>query len=146
MTISVLIHSIFMIIAFFTSFFIFWKKKGTKNHKILGWIFVGSMAIGSLSSFFIKGGKFSYIHILSTLTLYWLIKGVRATRLKQKNWKMQHLSAMGSAYIGLISAGIGVAVRYATVPVNYINGYIATALTVAIAVPFFIKQLQKLSR
>ncbi len=145
MTTPILIHSSGMMVAFLVSFFIFWKKKGTKTHKILGRIFVASMAIGALSSFWIGGGDFSYIHILSILTLYWLIQGIWAVRLKQKNWKSNHVRAMGSAYIGLISAGVGVIVRHATTPPNVTNGLIATAIVVCLTVPLLVRRIGKVN-
>jgi uncharacterized membrane protein len=108
-----------------------------------GRVFAINMAVGAISSFFIEIGKLNYIHLLSILTIYWLIKGVQAVRIKKKNWKVQHLNAMGGAYISLISAGISVLIRHATTPMSTKNGLIATAVVVCIATPFLAKEIKK---
>lgn len=147
MHISIFVHSLFMLLAFAVSFPILWGRKGNKRHKSLGWIFTASMLISTISTFFIpRFGAFSYIHILSIFVLFWLIRGILAARFKKGNWQYIHSKNMGSAYIGIIIAGIGVLIRYSSTPVNYINGYIASSITACVAIPILIRKIQKYKR
>jgi uncharacterized membrane protein len=102
-----------MVLAFIVAFFVFLKRKGTVSHKVLGWVFIISMLISCLSSFFIvTNGSYSIIHILSAVTIYWLIKAVMAVRRKGENWLYVHVSNITSAYIGIWIAGAGVIYRH----------------------------------
>ncbi len=144
MTPFVLIHSFFICVAFIVSFPILFGTKGTKRHKLLGWIFTSSMLVSVIATFFIPSfGHFSPIHLLSVLVLFWLINGVLAARFKKGNWRYTHAMSMGSAYIAIIIAGIGVLVRYSFTPVNYINGYIASGITALIVIPLMVQRIKK---
>ena len=61
-----------------------WGPKGTRNHRILGYIWVGLMAFVAFSGFFIHVlkviGPFSPIHLLSAFTLAALWHAVRMAR------------------------------------------------------------------
>ena len=61
-----------------------WGPKGTRNHRTLGYIWVGLMAIVAFSGFFIHVlklvGPFSPIHLLSVLTLASLWYAIGAVR------------------------------------------------------------------
>lgn len=58
--------------------------KGTALHRLLGWFWVGLMAVTALSSFGITGvnaiGHWSWIHLLSVYVLFALFMAVRAAR------------------------------------------------------------------
>lgn len=62
-----------------------WGPKGTRNHRMLGYIWVGLMVFVAASGFFIHVlrlfGPFSPIHLLSVFTLASLWYAVRAARL-----------------------------------------------------------------
>ena len=62
-----------------------WWPKGTRNHRMLGYIWVGLMVFVAASGFFIHVlrlfGPFSPIHLLSAVTLVSLWYAVRAARL-----------------------------------------------------------------
>lgn len=140
----ILIHSISSLIALIVGSVSLLKKKGTKIHKILGWIFVGSMFISASSSFWIYNKRFSAIHILSVLVLFWLFKAVHAVRFKPKNWLHIHASSIGAAYIAIIIAGSGVLVRKILLPGNNSAGYIVSALTAMICIYMLNKMTKKL--
>lgn len=84
------------------------SKKGTRAHRLLGWVWVLSMAVAAISSFWIfginSGGRFSVIHLLSVFVLFnlacaiWFIRrgNVRA-----------HRKFMIGTMLGLLGAGIG---------------------------------------
>jgi len=58
--------------------------KGTRRHRIVGWLFVLGMAYVALSAVFISElqiwGRFSPIHLLIPVTLFSLWQGVRDVR------------------------------------------------------------------
>ena len=144
MNTAIIIHTTAILTAFFISFFIFYKPKGTALHKAMGRVFVISMLIGATSSFWIKSnGNFSYIHILSVLTIYWLSKAIWVILFKPKNWLYIHASNMGSAYIGILIAGTGVIVRHYIFPGNKTYWIYASLAVVAIAIPIMVKSTLK---
>lgn len=75
-------------------------KKGTKQHRIIGWVWVLLMAAVALSSFFIHElkmfGLFSPIHALSVFTLWSLYMAVTAARAHQIK---RHKFFMASLYV-----------------------------------------------
>jgi uncharacterized membrane protein len=141
---AVTLHVILILIAFAVSFFIIFGTKGTRLHRYLGWVFTISMFVSAVASFWIPYfGKFSPIHILSVFTIYWLIRAIVATRLKRPNWKYIHAMNMGSAYIGILIAGVGVLFRHYVDPGNVALGGIASLVTWMITGPILIMRLQK---
>ena len=102
------VHMIAAITALFLGAYIFWRRKGTKQHKRYGKIWFGLMVIVALSSFFINElrtfGPFSAIHILSIITLISLIQAIRAIR---KGNIRRHQYILKGLYLGgLVGAGI----------------------------------------
>jgi uncharacterized membrane protein len=86
---------------------IFRIRRGSPAHKMLGWLWVGAMALTALSSFWIHEiklvGPFSPIHLLSILTLFSLVVNVRAARSRHTK---AHQRGMKSLVFGaLILAG-----------------------------------------
>ena len=80
-------------------------RKGTRPHKLLGWIWVLAMAIAAISSFWIsKAGGFSVIHLLSVFVLFNLVSSIWYIR--QGNVRA-HKKFMVGTLIGLAGAGIG---------------------------------------
>lgn len=80
--------------------------KGATTHRVLGWIWVVAMTVTAVSSLFIRqinGGAFSFIHILSGLTLIALPMAVHAAR---RHRVRDHRSHMIGLFAGaLIVAG-----------------------------------------
>ena len=80
-------------------------RKGTRPHKLLGWIWMLAMAIAAISSFWIsKAGGFSVIHLLSVFVLFNLVSSIWYIR--QGNVRA-HKKFMVGTLIGLAGAGIG---------------------------------------
>ena len=141
---AIIIHTVSILVAFFVSFFVFYNQKGTGLHKILGRIFGSSMLISAISSFFIRSnGNFSWIHILSILTIYWLGRAIWATRVKPKNWMYIHASNMSNAFIGIIIAGTGVIVRHYIFVGDKKAWIVASVIVAAITVPFMVRATNK---
>lgn len=80
--------------------------KGTTAHRVLGWTWVVAMTVTAVSSLFIRqinGGAFSFIHILSGLTLVALPMAVHAAR---RHRVKDHRGHMVGLFVGaLIVAG-----------------------------------------
>ena len=78
------VHAIAALVAMVLGGLQLWGPKGTRNHRTLGYIWVGLMAIVAFSGFFIHVlklvGPFSPIHMLSLLTLASLWYAIRAAR------------------------------------------------------------------
>lgn len=137
MSTLILIHSIGMILSLIIASFLFFNKKGTKQHKLLGRIYVAMMSFACISSFFM-GDSFSFLHILSAITLYWLASAVWAVRRKNGSWRREHARYIASSYIGIIIAGVGVIVRHITHPGNAQLGYIYSGFTAVVVIPIMI--------
>ncbi|MGJ8628186.1 MAG: DUF2306 domain-containing protein [Sulfitobacter sp.] len=102
------VHTLCAIIAVGVVIAIFSIRRGSKAHKILGWIWVIAMAMAALSSFWIHeirlAGPFSPIHLLSIITLVSLVTNIRAVRTKDIQ---AHQRGMKSLVFGaLILAGM----------------------------------------
>ena len=83
-------------------------KKGTRPHKVLGWIWVASMAIAAVSSFWImeirNGAGWSIIHLLSVWVLVSLFLAI--WHIRRGNVKA-HKGFMVGTLLGLAGAGLG---------------------------------------
>jgi uncharacterized membrane protein len=87
-----------------------WGRKGSVNHRVLGWAWVLAMAAAALSSVGLGGGGiphfagFSPIHLLTLLVLVSLPLGVMHAR---RHRVTAHRKTMTSIYIGgCIVAGL----------------------------------------
>lgn len=143
MFIFMLIHSISSITALVLGSVNLLQTKGTRIHKVLGWIFIICMFISASSSFGIYNKKFSLIHILSSLVIIWLLVAIYAIRFKPRNWLHIHASSIGSAYIAILIAGIGVLVRKILLPGNSNAGYISSAFAAIIFIYLLNKMTNK---
>ena len=83
-------------------------KKGTRSHKLLGWIWVMAMAVAAVSSFWImeqrKGEGWSFIHLLSAWVLIALSLAI--WHIRRGNVRA-HKRFMVGTLIGLAAAGAG---------------------------------------
>jgi uncharacterized membrane protein len=84
----------------------FWRRKGGRAHRWLGWFWVLLMALVAIGSFWmrgLKGGSFSPVHLLSIFALVNLIAGVVLARKGHIN---RHRRIMIGLYCGLTAAGL----------------------------------------
>jgi uncharacterized membrane protein len=99
----VVIHVFTALLAVVAGTVVLMLKKGTLLHRILGRSWVALMTITALVSFGIQSkGHFSWIHSLSLLILFVLVKAILAVR---QGKIRAHLGYMRGAYIGLMVAG-----------------------------------------
>ncbi len=101
------VHAAAATVALLIGAFLLLRRKGTRLHKTLGWIWVACMTLTAGSSFLMTGlnhGSFSVIHILSAFVLVmlpWAIFAIRTGRVRS------HRSAMIGLYFGgLVLTGI----------------------------------------
>lgn len=81
--------------------------KGRAMHKALGYVWVVSMAITAVSSFFLQSlnpGSFSFIHALSAWTMIILPMGLAAARRKNIAAHRKHMTGMFMG--GMVIAGL----------------------------------------
>ncbi|MEM8578018.1 MAG: DUF2306 domain-containing protein [Pseudomonadota bacterium] len=80
----VVLHAFFALLAIGVMGLLFTLPKGRRAHRVLGWIWVLSMAALALSSFGIQSlrqiGPFSWLHGLALFTLVSLYQNVAAAR------------------------------------------------------------------
>lgn len=112
------IHSFFGAIHFFaaiiglvTGTYALISKKGTKRHKLIGYIFAISLVLVNISALFIfdfNSGKFSVFHALIPVSLVCLIYGLLPMFKKKRkdDWQRKHIKGMTGAVLGLWAAGV----------------------------------------
>jgi len=106
-------HATLALLAVLLGLYIFLTKKGTKQHRILGRIWVTFLIIVSLTAIFIQAinpGQYSLIHLLIPWTIgsliysIWNIKKFKNTRIER--YKFAHMYSMIGVYVGaLLIAG-----------------------------------------
>ena len=106
-------HAAFALLAVPLGLYVLLTKKGTKQHRILGRIWVTFLIIVSLTAIFIQTinpGQYSWIHLLIPFTLVsviysiWNIKKYKKTKIER--YKYSHMYSMIGVYVGaLLIAG-----------------------------------------
>ena len=108
---------------------LFFSTKGDHWHRIVGRTWVVLMLYVSVTSFWIKElepGRFSYIHILSVVTIVTVSLGVWAASRANIN---AHRGNMIGSWLGLVGAFIGAVV----VPARHIPQFVVTEPVQAVA-------------
>ncbi len=113
-------HTVVALTALGLGIFILLRPKGTAAHKLTGRIWVAAMAITAVTSFWIQelrhGAGFSWIHILSIVTLIGLARAIYAIR--HGNVK-SHQRVMISVFAGVMIAG-----AFTLLPNRILGGWI----------------------
>jgi uncharacterized membrane protein len=100
----ILIHLATAIASVLVGAAMFLMKKGTVQHKLSGRVWVVLMAVTALVSFAIQSrGRFSWIHLLSVVVLFMLVRAVWAVR--NRNIRLHQRLVIGT-YTGLVIAGM----------------------------------------
>ena len=107
------VHATLALLAVPLGLSILLTKKGTKQHRILGRIWVTFLIIVSLTAIFIQAinsGQYSLIHLLIPWTIgsliysIWNIKKFKNTKIER--YKFAHMYSMIGVYVGaLLIAG-----------------------------------------
>ena len=109
MDISITIHLVAAIWVLVAGLIQLTRPKGTGFHKALGWTWLVSMLVVSISSFWIKetfGWVYGYgpIHLLSLWVIFCVFMSIKSAKVgKIKTHKRFNVGA----YFGAIGAGIG---------------------------------------
>ena len=100
----ILIHLATAIASVLVGAAMFLMKKGTVQHRLSGRVWVVLMAVTALVSFAIQSrGRFSWIHLLSVVVLFMLVRAVWAVR--KRNIRLHQRLVIGT-YMGLVIAGM----------------------------------------
>lgn len=100
-----LFHTITAVLAMVFGLMVVFKKKGTKTHKRLGYIYTVLMILLNVTSFFIVNfGGFSLFHFFAIISLLTVLAGVVPAYRKSKGWYVKHFYFMSWSVVGLYSA------------------------------------------
>jgi uncharacterized membrane protein len=101
----IIAHTSLAFTAFFIGLIMFARRKGDQKHRWIGRSWALLLTLTAVSSFFIKtSGQFSWIHLVSVGTLFFLIRAVFDAR---NGLIERHKSTMISLYFGsLVIAGL----------------------------------------
>ena len=100
-----LFHTIVALLAMVFGTLVIVKTKGTKTHKIMGYVYVVSMLLLNISSFFIVNfGGFSLFHGVAIFSLLTVLGAIIPTVLRVKHWMYFHFYMMNWSVVGLYCA------------------------------------------
>ncbi len=82
--VAIQLHTAAAMITILITVLIFSRARGTVTHKTLGWVWVGSMLVAAISSFWITTGGpvmgYSWIHLLSLFVVAGIMLALRNIR------------------------------------------------------------------
>lgn len=97
-------HTLAAISALIVGATLLFRRKGTFNHRLFGWMWVVLMAVVAILSFGIQRNGLSWIHLLSVFTIVMLVVGIGNARRQRI---IHHGKTMKGLYFGaLIITGI----------------------------------------
>lgn len=100
------LHIIAALVAVVLGVVQFASRKGTRRHRVVGRVWFLAMAVvcaTSLGIYEVNDGKPSPIHILTAVTVFFMIRAIVAAR---KGNIRRHKRALIGCYAGLIIAGL----------------------------------------
>ena len=100
-----LIHTLVALVAMVTGLIVVFNPKGTIFHKRVGYVYVLSMLLLNITSFFIINfGGFSIFHFFAIVSLLTVLGGMLPALLRIKNWLAYHYYFMSWSVVGLYCA------------------------------------------
>lgn len=98
-------HFITAVLAMLAGTIVIFNKKGSTFHKRVGYVYVISMLLLNMSSFFvINFGGLSLFHFFAIISLLTVFGGIIPTIKKKKNWFGYHFYFMSWSVVGLYCA------------------------------------------
>ncbi|MFN2454336.1 MAG: DUF2306 domain-containing protein [Pyrinomonadaceae bacterium] len=101
-------HTAMGFVALLAGFFVFLLNKGTRLHKTVGWVYVLSMYLLCLTSFFIFKlfSGFGVFHVMAIVSTVTMTSGFAPVLLRKKlrGWFIGHYKGMLFSYLGLVMA------------------------------------------
>ena len=109
-------HTVFGLVALVSGLAVFLARKGTRNHRAVGYVYVASMLALNGGAFLIYRlyGRFGPFHVAAVVSLATLAAGFVPLLLRRPagRWLSYHYGFMCWSYVGLLGATIAeVAVR-----------------------------------
>ncbi|MGY0216252.1 DUF2306 domain-containing protein [Endozoicomonadaceae bacterium StTr2] len=103
------LHSLSALVALIAGAIVFQKRKGTGQHKKVGYIYIASMLTLNLSALFLQNmtGGFSWFHLFILMSLPYLLIGMYYpifARQKNERWHIYHFEYLSFSYVGLLAA------------------------------------------
>lgn len=101
-----LVHLLIALLAILVGSLVVLSRKGTKQHRWLGRIYVAAMIGVNLTAFLIYElyGEFGLFHWMALFSLATVLLGWLPARSRRSGWKVQHAYFMSGSYVGLIAA------------------------------------------
>jgi uncharacterized membrane protein len=100
-----LFHTSIALVALITGLVVVFNLKGTQFHKRIGYIYVVSMLLLNISSFFIINfDNFSLFHFFAMISLATVLGGIIPAIRRNKNWFPSHFYFMSWSVVGLYCA------------------------------------------
>lgn len=102
-------HTVCALVALGSGAAVLLRRKGTRSHRRLGWIYVGSMLAlnGTALMIYRLFGGFGPFHAAAVASLVTVVAGiVPAYRRKPANWVEHHYAWMTWSYVGLCAAAV----------------------------------------
>ncbi|WP_018982621.1 DUF2306 domain-containing protein [Salinimonas chungwhensis] len=104
------VHTIFASAALLLGAFVLFKPKGTKQHRIYGYLYVVSMLLLNITAIPITNmtGSIGFFHVFIVISLPTILMAMYYPLFARttKNWMIKHFSYMYWSYVGLIAAFI----------------------------------------
>ncbi len=101
-------HTAMGCLALLAGLFVFLLNKGTRLHKTVGWVYVLSMYLLCLTSFFIFKlfSGFGVFHVMAIVSTVTMTSGFVPVLLRKKlrGWFIGHYKGMLFSYMGLVMA------------------------------------------
>lgn len=136
-----LFHLVVSLTALGSGAMVFFRRKGTRQHRQLGWVYLASMLSLNVSALLIYRlfGGFGPFHVAAIISLVTVLFGLRTAIISQRRrragrprdpkWIEHHYFWMAYSYVGLMAAAVSeVATR---VPMGQSGA--AFGITVAVA-------------
>ncbi|HJU89344.1 MAG TPA: DUF2306 domain-containing protein [Gemmatimonadaceae bacterium] len=109
------VHTTFAVLAMLSGAVVLVRRKGTRAHRRLGWVYAASMFALNTTALLIYRlfGGFGPFHVAAIFSLATVAAGVVvAIRRSDRGWVERHYRFMTYSYVGLLAAAVSeVAVR-----------------------------------
>ena len=114
------IHVIVALFSLATGTWLLLSRKGTQQHRWLGYSYTVCMVLVNLTAFrlYYLFGHFGIVHVGATVSLLTLTGGIIAAVYRPANWLLWHYRLMSGSVTGLYAAGL-VESTYRLFPATY---------------------------
>lgn len=102
-------HTVCAVVALGSGAAVLLRRKGTRVHRRIGWIYVASMLLlnGTALMIYRLFGGFGPFHVAAVFSLATVVAGtVPAVRRRPANWVERHYAWMTWSYVGLCAATV----------------------------------------